>query len=350
MIHKDWYGKQEATLVSGVAILLMLAHHFFGFKDYLADNVGWISLGSLAGYEIERIIAAFGKICVSIFAFNSGYVIWCQRSRYQTWYQRVHRSILFLISYWIICALFWLYAIVVGDSIPDWPDMLWNLIGMRTGQIYDYVNVAFAWYVTYYIVFVLISPILLWALSSTKWWIDVIVTCVISWMLSVALRSYDALGFMWPLDIGVLAMLAAKYKVFKHIDIYVKGHLHTWLACLIIGSLIILRQGLLLVENQFVLWGGVIETLFVITLIYCVVTIFSRVKYSWITTSMALFGVYSMNMWFLHGIFFTGSRPLQTWLYMPKYSITVYIWGILLIFPVAWILSKFQEQLKHKLR
>ena len=42
-----------------------------------------------------------------------------------------------------------------------------------------------------------------------------------------------------------------------------------------------------------------------------------------------------MNLWFLHGIFFTGSRPLQIWLYYPEYPFLIFILGIILLLPLA---------------
>lgn len=78
----SWYGKDAARFISGVAILLMIAHHFFGFKEYLRPDVNWIPLCKVAGIEIERYVAAFGKICVSLFAFNSGYVLWTRSADY----------------------------------------------------------------------------------------------------------------------------------------------------------------------------------------------------------------------------------------------------------------------------
>ena len=35
------YGKTEAQMIAGVAIVMMLVHHFFGFADYRLDG-NWV--------------------------------------------------------------------------------------------------------------------------------------------------------------------------------------------------------------------------------------------------------------------------------------------------------------------
>lgn len=62
-------GKDEAQLISGCAILMMVIHHFFGFKEFLVNGNSYTSLFSVGGIEIERILAAFGKLCVAILHF-----------------------------------------------------------------------------------------------------------------------------------------------------------------------------------------------------------------------------------------------------------------------------------------
>lgn len=60
-------------------------------------------------------------------------------------------------------------------------------------------------------------------------------------------------------------------------------------------------------------------------------------------------GSLSMNIWFLHGIFFSGHCVLQPLLYLPKYSILVVVWGLTLLLPAAWLISRLQKALLHML-
>lgn len=63
-----FYTKNKAKQIQGLAILLMIYHH--EFMDAFSFNHV-----SLIGLSVEQKIAWFGKICVSLFAFASGYGI-----------------------------------------------------------------------------------------------------------------------------------------------------------------------------------------------------------------------------------------------------------------------------------
>lgn len=139
-MHTNWYDKDSARYISGIAILLMIAHHFFGFQYWLRPDVSWIAVGKIAGIEIERYIAVFGNICIALFAFNSGYALWVRSDNYRSLKKRMERLLNFLISYWIIVCLFLVYALICNDKLPSLQQLLWNLIGIATGPSKNWVN------------------------------------------------------------------------------------------------------------------------------------------------------------------------------------------------------------------
>lgn len=72
------FTREETKMFKGLAVILMLAHHLFLFPDRMPIGYEIISMGSVSGMEIERIIGSFGKICVSYFMFLGGYGMWCK--------------------------------------------------------------------------------------------------------------------------------------------------------------------------------------------------------------------------------------------------------------------------------
>ena len=50
----DSYGKQEATMIAGIAIILMFIHHFFGFDEYRFYGNGFYEPVKIGGISIER--------------------------------------------------------------------------------------------------------------------------------------------------------------------------------------------------------------------------------------------------------------------------------------------------------
>lgn len=337
----SWYGKDAARFISGVAILLMIAHHFFGFKEYLRPDVNWIPLCKVAGIEIERYVAAFGKICVSLFAFNSGYVLWTRSADY-TLKKRCLRLLNFLIGYWMVCGLFLLYALAVGDSLPTLQQLMLNLVGLEAGPFQNWVNVTFAWYVTYYIAFILLAPLLLAIFKSRHLWID-----IAGWV-GIVIFSHltDKIlpNVLSPLPIGAFGILAAKWTVFERMNKHL-SHLHAVVFACMIPVIVGLRQGFILIflnTPVYLLMGGV-ESLCVTLFIFSVITLKNRLRGK--NSYIATIGDYGMNLWFLHGIFFTSACVLQPYLYAPRYSILVYLWGVACMLPVAWLLKKIQTKL-----
>lgn len=144
---------------SHIAILLMVFHHFFGFDDFRNPQNYYIESFNIHGISFERMLAAFGKICVSIFAFLSGYALYKMADNYRTYPKVLLRLGRFLIDYWIVMALFLLYAVIIGDELPDIHNFMLNLAGLATLPVSTYVNVAFAWYIAFYILWLLLAPL-----------------------------------------------------------------------------------------------------------------------------------------------------------------------------------------------
>lgn len=59
--------------LKAVAILLMLAHHFFTFPERIPYNLSPATSILISNTELTQCIGLFGKICVSIFMFLGGY-------------------------------------------------------------------------------------------------------------------------------------------------------------------------------------------------------------------------------------------------------------------------------------
>ncbi len=342
-----WYRKEYAQVIVGVAILLMVAHHFFGFSDYLLPGVSWIPVGKIAGIEVERIVGAFGKICVSLYAFNSGYVMWVNRDDYRRLTYRTSRLLRFLAAYWIVGLLFYLYAMAVGDQNPTGVNLWLVQIGYATGPYEKYVNMAFAWYVTYYIFFVLLANVWLRLLSSNHKGVDLIVVVLAMAALQMTRlipSSPVDLGFLSPVATGLWGIIAAKWHLFEWMDCRM-SHLSKWILAGVIPVAVIIRQGSILVSEHvpqaFGAVTGGVELAVVPLFIYVMVKL--TMDCLKLKKALLFLGSVSMNIWFLHGLFFSGHRALQPLLYGPEYSVLVYLWGLLLLVPSAWLVSKLQK-------
>ena len=318
-----FYGKQEARIVSGVAIVMMMIHHFFGFPDYLLPENHYISLFSFGDITVERLAAAFGKLCVAIFAFNSGYVLWQLPEKFSSWRQVSGRLIHFMESYWFVCAIFLVIGILSHDRLPDIAEFVRNLFGLSTGPAYLYVNVVFGWYVAFYISWLLLSPVLCALFNKSGGVIDLFLLVVLG--LAIDQLVSMQLDFLVPLKVALCGLLTAKYNVFEWL--HRRWNVSAVIALFIIIIMIPIRQGLIFLNVPLT---GFEDGLFAAVFIYAVVVI-ARCRWMSLVNKVFLFlGAYSMNMWYFHGLFFTGSKQFQWLLYWPEYSILILLWGIVM--------------------
>lgn len=130
--------KQQARVLKGIALLFMIWHHLFGFPYRLSEEVSYFQTGDVFVYGWEYFIGVFGKFCVPLFIFLSGYGLWLvsgslsHQALHQTLFQRGKRLVL---MYWmaflvVVAAATW------GVNIPfDLPLFIKNLVGVQ--MVYD---------------------------------------------------------------------------------------------------------------------------------------------------------------------------------------------------------------------
>lgn len=329
--NMKFYGKREAQMIAGIAIILMVTHHVFGFCEYrLPDNSFWEPI-VIRGISIERMLAAFGKICVSIFAFSSGYAIWIRTSDYNSFRSVTIRIFKFLLNYWIILGLFLIYAISIGDKIPIGQDLVMNMIGLHTAPSYPYVNVAFAWYVAFYICLLLFAPLILFIFKRNNFIFDILVFSIISIGISYVCQKPWHLDFLSPFPQAIFGAIVAKWNIFEFL--YKKfENTSIWIYVIFMFVIMILRQSLILLNIPQM--GG-IESLITLTTIYILIFIINKLRSNLLEKALVILGTFSMNIWFLHGIFFTGECHLQKIIYYPYISIFILIWCFVILLPVS---------------
>ena len=119
------------------------------------------------GQDVVEKIAWFCKICVAIYAFISGYAIY-QKCHYKegekfqffkrlgNYYLVALKQLLgFLKKYWIVFAIF----VPLGFILNKLPTFTWEVFLKSLIGIDSTYNVEW-WYVKFYIVIILFSPII----------------------------------------------------------------------------------------------------------------------------------------------------------------------------------------------
>ncbi len=67
------FSKEDTKVVKGIAICLMLYHHLFAYPHKILEGIGFVSLYSFGETTLSTYIGQFGRICMPMFLFLSGY-------------------------------------------------------------------------------------------------------------------------------------------------------------------------------------------------------------------------------------------------------------------------------------
>lgn len=344
----DFFNKEMSRMMAGFAVLLMMSSHFFMYPFWLSDGVDWSSSFGAVGKMLTELMGTFGGICVRVFALISGYALMMNPKTYGTWRKRVNRLYKFLLAYWLVNVLFLIIGYLNGDIMPGIKELLYNLIGLKTGPHAEWVNVPFAWYVCYYIEFILLTPVLIWGFSSTRKVLDMAMAVTLVIIVYICRHTpYEVANYLFPLLSTVLGMLIAKYGIFNKLHRLVTGRLHSTYLVSAIALLIIVRYE---VEKLNPLggtnWNFFIQiflSVMAAALILFSVEIFHRINNRHIKNCFLILGSFSMFIWFLHGIFFTGKHFMQPFIYSVREPILIMILSTIVLLPVAWLLKRLQN-------
>lgn len=69
-IEKSYITPEDSLCIYGIAILMMVWHHFLDFRK-ISWNLQYF--GGNFEYTIELYLGYFGRLCIAMYAFISGY-------------------------------------------------------------------------------------------------------------------------------------------------------------------------------------------------------------------------------------------------------------------------------------
>lgn len=348
------YTKRISTLLSAVAVLMMIWHHLFNFKSWLPSDLGWhYWFGDFGKWATENL-AQYGRMCIVIFAFMSGYALWIRKDTYSTISRRLSRLGQFLLGYWIVCILFLILGYICGDKLPEPSDICLNFIGLLNGPL-QRVNVPFAWYVMYYIEFIILSPLLIRLFQKGNIWKDLVILCSIIivfegiYFVIVKRPIFDTnqiigeiTGALYPIIATTFGILIAKYSVIDRLH-------NTFLAktpavvCILLLVLLILFDNnienilpaVILAPTKIIFWSinGVVFSIIMIEIL-------SRIKKKPVEKTLTIIGQVAMYLWFVHGIIFVVDKPyLISFVYSPAEPVLIYALSLLMFTPVCYFIK-----------
>lgn len=324
-----------STMLKGIAIILMVMHHSFGFPSDWIEGIQYKT--TILGQPINEWIRWSTKICVAIFAFITGYAYFFNKN--QTIKYSFKKIWQLLKRYWFILFLIVMpVAIYVGTKKITLEIILYNIFALNKRLI------PFSWYVYFYIFAMLAMPFIKKCFNG-KWMTDFLIpiltcACLYNLLNMVKIKSdlrwinSDLNNILLYMPCIIWGFLFAKYNAFEKLDKHFKPK-YIWQAIV----MIIIIFGCALNWNQ--IFGINMYTIYVPIFIYECMIIINNLKYNVIPKVLEFLGKHSLNIWFLHALFLSGytSSLIQPIGFLPKNPILVVIWEILLCLPISIVIN-----------
>ncbi len=349
MIRKDFFGKKEATMLAGIAILLMVWHHLFTYSDWLISSVNVKSVFGSKADEFVWLSSRLGNICIYIFAFSTGYVL-CRRWQiYDTWRKRIKRILSFLISYWMVCVTFWIFALVFNEPLPTLSQAIYNLFGLHTGYYSYFINVTFAWYVAYYCFLLIVSPLIRLTLGTNKEkpkYYFFSVCCIFAIIIATTEIFTNLYGYALCLGTSLTGYIVAQNDGFEKLKTGMKKYYqNVWICIIGIILSLALRAAMLFTFNSlniptWIIPLGILgESTITFLFIFFTISLLNRIKIPSIEKILLFFGEISMFLWFLHGLPFSGSKFLQKYLYWSSEPLLIFLTALIFFAPISMLFN-----------
>lgn len=308
--------KKDSDLLKGIAIIMMMIHHFW---NPITQPIPLkICLGDVIMPNVEVYIAKTCKVCVSIFAFLSGYVLWLNREKNSSFSYIGNKVRSFLLNYWLIEMIFICLAVVFVIKLPPFNKFIANLFGFEVGAYeilgYDYVNVIHAWYVRFYLCLLITSPILLKLFNWADRFNHII---VFSSFVVICGATYL---YCRNSDIYIMKKMVAVY--FQWIPSVIFGYYtcrYGWLMKMMdIKHCTVLLVLLLILRNSvpYFFMFDFISVLLIVTIAIRATPPNLKKIFIWL-------GKLSMTIWFVHGIFFLHNAPFGKLIQWNSFTILI---------------------------
>lgn len=296
------FTKEESNFCKGIAIIAMIFHHLF----YKAENYSGIAISFFPLTE-ERInfYALFGKICVAIFVFISGYGI-AFSYRKQFVYKEPNAREIFLFIWrriWKLMAAYW-FAFVLTLIFQPLGRTIIEAYGtdLKSMVLYfmlDFLGVAYLfgtptlnptwWYMTIAILIIVLMPMVI-KLMNKMGVLTLLASCIGVIFLFNASNANTFYLFSMLLGAGCF-----ENNLFERIEnIWRTKRWGKWVK----GFITIIVLGLLLSLRTNYNYFGIIDGLIAMAL--AVLTSVILIHIPVISTLMQCLGKYSGNMFLVH--------------------------------------------------
>ena len=149
------FTRRDTKIIKGVAICLMLYHHLFAYPMKVVDGNVFISLYNFGETTLSTYIGQFGRICLPMFVFLSGYGCYLSSKKAVDVQSLVFKQILGLYkSFWKVFFIF-VPASILFFGIRPAPvqrELIYNFLGLGYSFNKEW------WFITPYVLLLILFP------------------------------------------------------------------------------------------------------------------------------------------------------------------------------------------------
>jgi hypothetical protein len=350
---RPYFDRTMTLYIKGIALLCMLVHHFFTFPERYIPGIEYPYLQLFA-----RIFQSPTRICVSTFAFLTGYFYYFSKKK--TLAYSLKKDFQLLVSYWVafICLL---GLSLLGGFQFRLKDILLEMLTLKKDIMVD------SWYVQFYLLAMLMLPLAV-RLLPKKGPASYLVGLGVPVLLFTCLTEFAPAGIariaqtqcQWFTSI-MSGYLAAQNNLFAGCfdpvrDRFGKAWKKAAFGLALMAIAMILRRffffgifGVVFLTRS-ITFQIYLDVIYAPIFVYGSVTFLQNVRLSrWVRTPLASIGKLSLTMWFAHGLFFGVAKELyQPIAFLPKEPIAVLVWATILTYGLAWCMDKITGFLLRK--
>ena len=324
---ENFIHRSDTNIIKGIAIIMMLIHHFFTIPNW------WISSVSeyYSGNHFDWFENSF-KLCVPLFAFLTGYFYWYAKNK------NYRYSLRKITDIWVNYLIVWIIILIVC-----------TLLGKNNLTLVDIITETFAlsqkmmvfcWYVFFYIGTMMLLP-LFYKLLKKNIFIPFIISITIPRLITFMIFHFEInefniiaeyAEFFYYLPAVIMGMIVAKYNVFERI--YYRINSWHLIIKIILSSLCLILSFILRRYTIF------LDFIFAPMFIFGLENIIRIIKNRSAFYPVSILGKYSLLIWFIHCIFFNQCKDItQPILYFPRNPVLVTIWGLMICLGIAFLIN-----------
>ena len=339
-MQKNKFSIDDTCVLKGVAIILMFMHHLFAFPDRIIEPNFFVPIHTyihvpLINQDFEFLLGQFGKLCVAIFLFLSGYGTYLSYKSKNTSNEKFVLKKIFRIYkiYWQVFIIFIPIGLIMRKIDFHYVEFACNFFALSSSYNGE------AWFLFPFVLLIIFSPYIIKFIDKIKnRLIEVIAVIFISALLYYvypyifdidALKVFKETRFFSKslLAIQLLpsflsGIIFAKNDYFSKYWSLIKNKLNLFLASLILMITVFAFR-----NKGFENFECVYSALFCMGAINCI-------KYSELLyTILNRIGKYSTYMWFIHSYF--CYYYFQSVIYAPRFSFSILIWLLVITYFVS---------------